>query len=115
MKSYPKSGAIYTLAQIENALELDDTPSLYFPRIDGKRGSLQTSHLTREELLSVPGMAESEWQYMHTTEEWIPCFTYVGSTDPKTVVDAEPVIDTYFPEREARDVWITPKGFPRKQ
>jgi hypothetical protein len=110
---YPKAGQVYTLAQIENELNLDDSPSLSFRRIDGKRGLMQTSHLTKEELLSIPGMADSEWQYLRTTSEWIPLFTYVGVADPKTLVDVEPWEDDFGDQPDL--LWITPKGFPRKQ
>lgn len=113
-RNYPKPGVVYTLAQIHNELSLDDSPSLMI-RVGLKSGPVQNAHLTDEQLLSVPGMAGSEWRYLRTTHEWIPCFEYAGSADLKTFFDIEPLKDHYDPVRAARYLWVTPKGFPRNQ
>lgn len=106
LKAYPRRGVIYTLRDILEKLQLDDSPFLY---CDG--GVIQTSHVTNEQLLSVPGMAETRWEYLRTTSEWIPLFLSVDSSGT-VPVDVEPNTD---PDAKPGSLWITPRGFPRKQ
>lgn len=107
----PKPGSVYTAKQILLVLELKDSPHLYFSH-ENRRSVLQNSHLTNEELLSVPGFAETQWTYLRTTDEWIPVFTAVDDDAVRECVDAEPWIDPY--DRDP-GFWVTPKGFPRPQ
>jgi hypothetical protein len=110
----PKPQQTYTLREIWEELALLDSPSLQTPvRLpDGgiDRSPIQDAHLRVEELLSVPGMAESRWTYQYTTKEWIPVFHFVGEPeDAAKLVDIEPFIDA------PGEHWLTPKGFPREQ
>lgn len=100
-KPYPQRGHVYSLRDILTALELQDSPSLQY-----RNNPIQTAHLTSEQLLSVPGMAETRWQYLRTTIEWIPIFVHADGDVP---VDVEPNVD------HPKLLWITPKGFPREQ
>jgi hypothetical protein len=70
------------------------------------------SHLTNEQVMSVPGMSTSLWRYQRTTQESIPLFWYkeYNKIDILDLVDIK--------EKDAADVlynkyWVTPKGFPR--
>lgn len=115
-KKYAESGVNYTFAQILE-LTLRDGPHLSFKLdVNGKKveACLQDSHVTDEQLLAVPGFAESVWTYRYETSEWIPIFAY-ASTNVKPItdlIDYEPWIDPY----ETRlNFWCTPKGLPRRQ
>lgn len=132
-KIYPRPQQEYSLRTILTTLELQDSPHLGFylkPPVRGPkdphresdertwgeaRQVIQTSHLTDEELLSVPGMADSVWVYMYTTREWIPIFRLVAGQDIHQLVDMEPSRDKYASSDEPRCWWVTPKGFPRQQ
>jgi hypothetical protein len=105
----PVPGQIYTLAIIEMALELRDSPSLCV-LIDGREWPIQNSHLTVEQLLSVPGLGATRWRYSRTTHEWIPCFHAVEPDKVLACIDVARGYDTLF---KRRDYWLTPKGFER--
>ena len=104
----PRRGQIYTLREILTLLELHDSPSLGV-MLDGKRGVIQDAHLTEEQMLGVPGMADTKWRYAYTTDEWIPVFDYVGP-----IAQLRACLD-YEPDFNHDGLWVTPKGFPRKQ
>jgi|ERR1035437_2376622 hypothetical protein len=113
---YPKRYQSYTLEEICNVLKLRDNPALGFT-YQNIGGCIQDSHLTSEELLSVPGMKESKWVYIRETHEWIPCFKFdvkADQPDISTLVDVELYDDIYNLNKEPM-WWATPKGFPRKQ
>ena len=115
MAQRPVSGVSYTLAEIYK-LSLRDGPSLNFHHNDIS-GVIQESHLTEEELLSVPGMKESKWIYGYETEEWIPVFNFDKNIEQLSIfelVDLELWIDEYTC-LDKEYWWATPKGFPRKQ
>ena len=65
-------GATYNLRTIYQ-LDLQDSPCLMV-MVEGRLYPVQDSHVTIDELLSVPGLADTEWAYRYTTEEWIPVF-----------------------------------------
>lgn len=109
----PRAGSVYTTEEIINKLALADSPSLNF-RHNGRRGCVQDSHLTKEQLLSVPGMGERRWKYERTTYEWIPVFNYVDERPITDVVDLEPYFD-FDGTDDRKSWWATPKGFPRDQ
>jgi hypothetical protein len=112
----PKRYQSYTLEQIYKELELRDSPALGFTYQDID-GCVQNSHLIPEELLSVPGMKESQWIYIRETHEWIPCFQFnVKAKQPpiNTLVDLELYNDIYNLNK-GQSWWATPKGFPRQQ
>jgi hypothetical protein len=105
----PRAGELYTLEEITKVLYLRDSPALMM-ELDGKEGCVQNSHLSDEEILSVPGFAKTWWRFVRETHEWIPVFQWADSTDPREVVVVEPLKDD-----PNRYLWIVPKGFPRKQ
>lgn len=114
-RNYPKAQQTYSLAEI-SVQDLDDSPALGFNHLSID-GCIQDSHVTLEELLSVPGMAESRWTYIRTTHEWIPVFRWAAS-NPKPIeelVDLETYKDCFPSHENAPSWWATPKGFPRDQ
>jgi hypothetical protein len=113
---YPKQYQSYTAEEIFKVLHLRDSPSLSF-RHNGIRGCIQESHVTVDEILSVPGFKESKWIYIRETYEWIPIFKFNEKAEQPpvtTFVDIEPYDDIYQLEGGAF-WWATPKGFPRQQ
>ncbi|HRP36230.1 MAG TPA: hypothetical protein PLS50_00290 [Candidatus Dojkabacteria bacterium] len=106
---YPKVNEIYTLDQICNVLELDDIPCLEFKF--GRYGNVQMSHVTNEQILSIPLFSETKWKYIRTTFEWIPIFKY--SEENKYPISR--FLDLEINIDQPSTWWATPKGFPRKQ
>ena len=108
---YPVRGNIYSYAEITN-LYLRDSEHLMFDHQEtGQRCVVQTSHVTEEELLSIPRFAETKWRYMRETDEWVPLFQFVEHA-------GEPNIETFLDiEQDGDDegFWCVPKAFPRKQ
>lgn len=109
-KYWPQRGGIYSLWTVMKELALTDSPHLGF-RYAGKSGVIQTSHVTLEQLLSVPGLSETQWQYVRTTSEEIPVFSYWEQ--PGEFIDD--FVDLKLRLDEPGCWWATPKGFPRKQ
>ena len=104
-KNLPVRGLPCNLRTIYT-LDLDDSPFLMV-QIEGSWYPVQDSHVTIEEMLSVPGLADTKWAYQFTTSEWIPVFHCEPSFKPETFFDIQ--------RMEAEDsYWITPKGFPRE-
>jgi hypothetical protein len=112
---YPRSDQIYTLAEI-SGLYLRDSPFLR-GFAAGRHVVIQSSHLTEEELLAVPGAAESQWRYVRETEEWIPIFEFVGPENG--IAQFCDMAYAFDWSKEAYDhqgeLWVTPKGHPRRQ
>lgn len=104
----PQRGHVYTLQQIEKALDLRDSPCLEFVH-DNELAVLQTSHLSENELLAVPGFADTQWRYVLETYEWIPVFRYVDTRPITDFVDI-----TVITEYGETEYWATPKGHPRE-
>lgn len=102
----PVRGNVYTSKEVFG-LYLLDGPFFLFWHNDEKC-VIQTSHLSEEDLLKVPGFSELQWKYIKTTDEWIPVFEAVSDTDVLVTVDIAPCVgeDGY---------WVTPKGHPREQ
>jgi hypothetical protein len=109
VRQYPVRGVTYTLEQIMRDLRLRDSPALMV-EMNTRMSCVQDSHLSEEELLSVPGFAQTKWRYVRETIEWIPVFHWADAADPLTFLDAEPSNDD-----PGLYHWITPKGFPREQ
>lgn len=109
----PERNKIYSYKEIVEILSLEDAPYLRM-FIDDSYQSVQDSHVSEEEMLSIEGWPESQWRYMHTTHEWVPIFNYVGE-DFKHLVDVEDYIDPYPDSEFKESKWITPKNFPRPQ
>jgi hypothetical protein len=72
---FPQSNTIYTFHEIINILQLSDSPFLQFVYNDTEC-IIQTSHVSDESLLNIPGMKESLWCFEKTTREAIPLFWY---------------------------------------
>lgn len=118
----PQRDQVYTLHQIFTTLFLRDSPHLGLTvLLDGVEVTsvIQESHCDSSELLAVPGLAESRWTYLRTTEEWIPLFRHAGTVD-----DAMKFVDVERENASAYDIakhgpskeaWVTPKGLPCKQ
>lgn len=113
----PIRGKTYPLHFVENSLRLDDAPHLCFPveficpehRTDWV--PIQTSHLTKDQLLSVPGFRDTWWKYVRTTHEWIPIFHW-SEVNTRALTDFVEVHDVR--DRDLRQMfWSTPLGFPR--
>ena len=103
-QNIPVRGATYNLRTIYQ-LDLQDSPCLMV-MVAGRLYPVQDSHVTIDELLSVPGLADTEWAYRYTTEEWIPVFdSCSGQTAFFFDIQRMEAEDSY---------WITPKGFPRE-
>lgn len=113
-RQYPVRGLVYSAKQIETDLKLDDSAHYMF-LLDKRRGVIQNSHLSVADLLSVPGMADTRWRYLRTTNEWIPLFEYAGEHDAlRAVLDLEHGKD-FITGKDDGHWWATPKGFPRSQ
>ena len=124
-------GTVYTFRDICERLDLRDSPSLDFrlpeecwPTLVTQVAEtwqascpcspVQTAHVTEEEILAIPGWAESEWVYRFETSEWIPVFYFRGGPTPiGELLDYEPLIDPHAVR--AGRWWAVPKGKPRKQ
>lgn len=111
----PESGKVYTLAEIEE-LELRDSPFLQLTLVipGSKEGYLgqypiQTSHCTAEDLLKIPGWANSRWRFVLETREYIPVFLCRDEELVRSLVDVEVSND------DNQGYWITPKAYSRKQ
>ena len=104
---YPKRGVNYRYEQLQ-LLDLGDSPALNIPGV----GVIQDSHLTVDEMLTVPEFKDTEWKYIRTTDEWIPIFEAVDSEAVLKCVDVTDCIGAFD---NPGDKWITPKGFPREQ
>lgn len=107
----PQKGEVYTLQPMLTKLDLPDTPSLHFMCQAGERIEetvLQTGHVSRDQLLSVPGLAATRWRFLYITWEWIPIFACREAWSTlKTMIDVEGGDDEEL-------LWATPKGFPRE-
>ncbi len=118
MKVYPKRYQSYSLEEICNVLYLRDGPGLGFT-FNGIDGCVQDSHLTVEELLSVPGFKDTQWVYIRETHEWIPVFRYNEKINQPSIdnfCDLEIYEDKYrLNKPNEKFWWCTPKGFPRPQ
>lgn len=120
---YPKRGATYTLQEIEHSLILRDSPnlmvSLGIPSLDCIRQfAVQDAHHGMADVLKVDAMANSKWEYVRETEEWIPIFRWANSNTvkPEDIIDIEEYNDKYFGGEYGEggtSLWLTFKGFPR--
>ncbi len=106
--NYPIRNNVYTLEQITK-LYLRDSPALLVEH----NSAVQESHLTEQQLLSVPGIKDSKWKYIRETHEWIPIFNYCSDEPWQTYFDSEPYVGGFGSQANA--LWVTPKGFPRAQ
>lgn len=114
-KKQPQRGAVYSLREILEELELRDSPSLGFT-YKQMRGVIQNSHCTYEELLAVPSMAETQWIFRRETHEWIPVFDYAGDENSiQLVLEPLEVSRDYFTGHAENSWWAIPKGLPRPQ
>jgi len=131
----PKKGGKYTTRQLLTQLTLEDSPFLVIsPRddldfgssyfVDGYRqvpgslntSTLQSSHLSDEQLLENSAFAELQWEYVRTTSEWIPVFKYVGrSEELSSLVRVEFSVDDFELIRSRLgSIWLQPNYTPRR-
>lgn len=112
----PQGRHVYTLAEIEHDLYLQDSAFLRFDH-QGHVVTLQDSHCELTELMEqLPGFADTRWVYEQTTSEWIPLFNYADdNAHPITAfVDIEGAIGSNG-EVIVGEFYATPKGFPSRQ
>lgn len=107
----PTPGATYSYREICETLMLRDTPCLSFFDEDGRQ-VIQDSHMTEEEMLEVPGFAESKWVYERETHEWIPIFRYAKDNTGSIMEIIDKVDKTNCQEHEC--VYFLPKGTDRQ-
>ena len=58
--AYPEHNEVYTLYEMLKSLDLPDCPFLQF-FYKNVECVIQTSHISTENLLKIPGMSESKW------------------------------------------------------
>lgn len=108
----PVPDGVYTTRQIYEQLNLPDDPALQVWTMDGYQ-PIQTSHVTSEQILALPGVAELKWEFKWITREEIPIFRYffldLDIGDFITVEDSVCEFD------KPRTKWICFKGLYRKQ
>lgn len=115
-KRFPRRGEVFTAREVLG-LPLRDSPSwgitvAHDPEVEYDDPPMQDAHVTWEELLSVPGFAETQWRFVKETDEWIPVFEFVGT--------AEEALAFCDVSKQWSDIWrryewwVTPKGFPRE-
>lgn len=112
----PRLGFVYTLEDILQTLRLYARPRLtvYYPDSieHGKVGDtvLRTSHLTREELLTIKNIACSNWRYKMLDGD-VPVFEFVhGSGDIHRYFNFLKLINEDGDEEEGK-LWATPVGW----
>lgn len=111
-KNYPRIGSVYTYAQVCE-LDLQDSPFLMI-RHEENYWPIQTSHVgyvnDKCGLLSIPSFADTQWEYIRTTSEWIPIFYYAGDESiVKQLLTIE--VDDGDPD----SLLVAPKMFPFEQ
>lgn len=110
---HPVRFQTYTTREILNELFLRDSPTLLIPWC-GKETPVQDTHVTEHELEQVPGLMDLKWEYIKTTDEWIPVFKCNDVEAAMKCFDVEVTVDPYLGVHEQL-YWITPKGFPQEQ
>ena len=114
MKQYPRRGQVYTLKEIENDLELRDSPFLRFVpqkvRYEHECGAgiqvIQHSNLAN--LSDVEGWSDTQWSYVRETEEWIPLFRAVDDAAIEALCIIEASTSSY--NRREGHMHVYPKG-----
>lgn len=117
MKQYPQRGQVYTLKEIENDLELRDSPFLRFVpqkvRYVGMPAGVQViqqSHIAN--LSELEGWADTKWSFVRETDEWIPLFRAVDDAAIEALCVIEPDVSEF---RSDNTLFIYPKGTECKQ
>lgn len=113
MKQYPRRGQVYSLKEIENELELRDSPFLRFVpqkvRYEHEACAgiqvIQTSSVAN--LSDIEGWADTQWSYVRETEEWIPLFRAVDDAAIEALCVIEPDTSEF---RSGGGMHIYPKG-----
>lgn len=110
---FPRAGQTFTTAQVcamaANGI-LRDSP-FFNVQIDGVWQVVQTSHCLYADLIRLPGWRDATWRFIRETHEWIPIF-HLASGDVLAMVDHETDLGVLA---KLGDLWVTPKGLPRKQ
>ncbi|QYW04595.1 hypothetical protein pEaSNUABM14_00270 [Erwinia phage pEa_SNUABM_14] len=118
---HAQPGSVYTLREMLTELSLRDTPNLGFTPVsvrypetkEIRQQTVQDSHLTEEEMLALPGWAETKWRYIRETHEWIPVFVAVDNAEIEALCVIEPYTDRYF--RNEGIMHVYPRGVERAQ
>ena len=110
-RTSPVKGQVYTTHQIDNELELRDSPHFGFYNDAGEKDVVQDSHLAVD-ISTLPGWADLRWTFVRETHEWIPIFQIFNEEDSAKLkmllrLDSESsdVMEFYEP--------ITPEGYQR--
>lgn len=104
----PRPGSVHDLSCILMGMELPDSPCLVV-NIQGIESVIQYAHVSYEQLLSIPGIGGTLWEFERVTHEHIPVFHFAGSQDTlKDIVDIQE-----NKHKAMKRFWVTPKGFPR--
>lgn len=111
-KYLPVKGRVYTTGQIDNALDLRDSPNLGFYNIDKEKDVVQDSHLAVN-LSTLPGWNHLRWTFIGETHEWIPLFQIVEEDEPK-LLKLLRESDTEGPDEVAVYYPHIPAGFDEK-
>ncbi|BCM95215.1 hypothetical protein [Burkholderia phage FLC6] len=114
MREMPRMNAFYTLEQVQNHLILKDSAFLQF-EYQGQTATIQDSDLTIEQMLALPGLKDTIWQYLYTTSEWIPIFKARDLEEVLKFVDIEQENLAPYARDDKPGWWVTFKGHPRAQ
>lgn len=99
------AGYTYSLARIYQE-DLTDIPSLSVI-VNGEEATIQQSHMAVKDFLDDPAWAQSEWVYLLTTNEEIPCFVALNNDK---VLNLVTVSDSIY-----GGYWVVPKSHPREE
>ena len=112
---FPRRGEVFTGAEIYK-LPLRDSPYLsvpvaHDPEVSFDDAPIQDAHVTFDEMLAVPGFAESQWRFIRETDEWIPVFDFIGTAEEALAFCD--VTKVWRSTWDRYEWWIVPKGHPR--
>lgn len=107
----PVPGRVYTAKQVLTELHLPDLPFFMVRGHNNEWNPIQTSCVSDEKALLVPGFAESLWKFVRITKEWIPVFHYVKAGLPP---EAFCTIEDDVEGRRGHS-WVCLVGFHRDQ
>jgi hypothetical protein len=107
---YPRRNEKYSYEAISQ-MDLPDSPHLCFWH-DGMWVPIQDSCATTADTLGIPGFAQTEWRYGHTTDELIPIFYYASETPITEFVTIEPML---HPLDDQDKWWATFIRYPQPQ
>lgn len=117
----PRQGQTYLLNEIFNLYTIMRQGPYLCIKLEDADGVvrdayIQDTHVTEEEMLSVPGFKDTQWTFVQETNEYAPVFNYATSNQ-------RPITDFVDYKKSIRDYvydplfyfWVTLKGFPCAQ